>query len=111
MHWKLDQKNRKMKRFPGNAAKNFPKPERLPGAAVKYLIGQLGHNPAWVRRLKCVMKLKDKENNIYELRVFDETLTITDGVRVKNYHSLDNHPQLIIYEGWIDKDGDIAFLK
>jgi hypothetical protein len=111
MRWKRESKNLNPETFAYYAEKNLFKAKRLPAAAARYLVVQLGHNPAWVKRLKCAVRLKEGENNIYELRVFDGLLATKTGVRVENYHSLDSYPELIIYEGWIDKNADIAFLK
>ena len=111
MRWKSGQRNQKLKANTHRSVRGLLKPARLPTAAVRYLILQLGHNQAWVKGLKCVMRIKDDLDDTYELRVYDEILAAENGVQVRNYHSLDSYPELIIYEGWIDQNADIAFLR
>jgi hypothetical protein len=106
-----DRKIQKLKTIAHRSTKGLLKPARLPAAAARYLTEQLGHNPAWVKGLKCVKRINADRDDTYELRVFDEILTAENGVRVESYHSLDSYPELIVYEGWVDQDADIAFLK
>jgi hypothetical protein len=105
------QKIQKLKTIAYHSKKGVFKPTRLPAAATRYLTVQLGHNPAWVKGLKCVKQIKADRDETYEIRVFDEILAAENRVRVEDYHSLDSYPELIIYEGWLDQDADIAFLK
>jgi hypothetical protein len=111
MRWNARQKNQKLKTSVHCSVKGLFKPTRLPAAVTRYLTVQLGHNQSWVKGLKCVMRIKDDLDETYELRVFDEILAAENGVKIISYHSLDSYPELIIYEGWIDEDTDIAFLK
>jgi hypothetical protein len=111
MSWKSGQKIQKLKIGALRSAKGLFRPTRLPVTAARYLTVQLGHNQAWVKGLKCVMRIKDDMENTYELRVFDDILADENGVQIESYHSLDSYPELIIYEGWINQDADIAFLK
>ena len=111
MSLKHGAKIQKVKTIARHSMKGLVKPARLPAAAARYLTEQVGHNPAWVKGLKCVKRISADRDEIYELRVFDELLAAENGVWIENYHSLDVYPELIIYEGWVNQDIDIAFLK
>ena len=74
MRWKSGRKNQKLKTSTHHSVKGLFKTTRLPAAATRYLTVQLGHNLAWVKGLKCVMRIKDNLDDNYELRVFDEIL-------------------------------------
>lgn len=105
------RKLQKPKTIARRSTKGLFKPARLPAAAARYLTGQVGHNPTWVKGLKCVKRINADREDTYELRVFDEILAAENEVRIESYHSLDAYPELIIYEGWVNQNADIAFLK
>ena len=111
MSLKHGRRIQKLKQIACRSTKSLVKPARLPAAAARYLTEQLCHNPAWVKGLKCVKRRNTDQDNTYGLRVFDELLAAEKGVRIESYYSLDVYPELIIYEGWINQDADIAFLK
>jgi hypothetical protein len=50
-------------------------------------------------------------NNICDVRVFDELLTTVNKVHVKNFNSLDDYPDMILFEGWLNKDDGVALLE
>ncbi|MCX5919655.1 MAG: hypothetical protein NTX30_23660, partial [Deltaproteobacteria bacterium] len=45
---------------------------------------------------------KSKTGATFNIRVFDDSEAIAKKVKVKDYTSLDESPDLIIYEGWFD---------
>jgi len=90
--------------------KSLPKPEHLPAAVVRYITVILGHNPVWAGRLKGVECPREGQHNIFDIRVFDEGIAVENGVAVENYHTLDSHPELVIFEGWIDRDTNTVSL-
>jgi hypothetical protein len=45
------------------------------------------------------------------VRVFDELLTTVNKVYVKNFNSLDDYPDMILFEGWLNKDDGVALLE
>ena len=59
-------------------------------------------DPNWVWKLKAVVRPAEKKKVFY-CRVFDEGRTEAAGVRVKDWTSLDEHPELILWEGYFDK--------
>jgi hypothetical protein len=59
--------------------------------------------PDLVRLLKAVSRKNITEGTGSNIRVFDDSEALARGVQVKDYTSLDECPDLIIYEGWFDE--------
>jgi len=89
----------------------LPRPDKLPLGMVRYLTVILGHSPNWVQGLKYVERPRAGVNSICDVRVFDELLTIVNKVEVKNFNSLDDYPDMILFQGWFNKDNGIAILE
>ncbi|HUT69715.1 MAG TPA: hypothetical protein VMW89_03485 [Desulfatiglandales bacterium] len=81
----------------------LPRPKDLPQLVGQYLIVQLKMDPDWVWDLKAVVRKRPEGKSSYNLRVFDKYQATLRKVEVKDYTSLDGHPDLILYEGWFDK--------
>ena len=64
---------------------------------------QLGKNPDWVWNLKGVVRRGQEGKDSYDVRVFDQTMAAAKMAIIKDYTSLDEHPDLILFEGWFDK--------
>lgn len=99
MNWKFWQKNETAATGP-----KLPRPKELSNAVGRYLVVNLKHDPDWVWRLKGVSKPRENSKVEFDIRIFDETIAAARGVMVKNYTSLDDHPDLVIFEGWYDKE-------
>lgn len=99
MTWKFWQKN-----TGGVKAPKLPKPKELPAGVGRYLVVDLKHDPDWVWTLKSVSLPKEGFKSAFLIRIYDDTTAMANGVLVKNYTSLDNHPGLVLFEGWYDKN-------
>jgi hypothetical protein len=86
------------------------KPQDIPEAVGRCLVVDLGKDPDWVWKLKSVVR-RQAEKHRYDVRVFDEIQAGARGVRVRDYTSLDEHPDLILFEGWYDKKSHMADIK
>jgi hypothetical protein len=60
-------------------------------------------NPDLVKLLKAVVRKSEIGEAAFNIRVFDNSEAIAKKVQVKDYISLDEHSDLIIYEGWFDE--------
>ena len=89
----------------------LPKPQVLPQAVGRELIVQLGKNPDWVWNLTSVVRKSQRGKHRYSVRVFDQAQAATMRISVVNYSSLDDHPELILFEGWYDRKSWKAHLK
>jgi len=94
-------------------AEKLPRPKDIPELAGRYLVVEMGKDPDWVWKLKGAVRQrsKSKTEDSFDVRVFDEAQAAAKKVTVKDYTSLDEHPDLILYEGWFDKKSMKAELK
>jgi L-rhamnose mutarotase len=86
------------------------KPKDIPEAVGRYLVGDLGKDPDWVWKLKSVVR-RQEEKHRYDVRIFDEIQAGAKQVRVRDYTTLDEHPDLILFEGWYDKKSSRAHMQ
>jgi hypothetical protein len=103
MKWRFWKKETEKGESSKAKGQKLPKPKDIPEAVGRYLVVELGQNPDWVWLLKSVIRPRQEEKNLYDVRVFDEGKAAQKSVTVKDYMSLDEHPELILYEGWFDK--------
>ncbi len=81
----------------------LPGPREISVPVQKHLIDQRKMDPDLVRLLKAVVRKSPKGDAAFDIRVYDESEAGARKIPVKNYTSLDEHPDLIIYEGWFDE--------
>ena len=79
------------------------KPEDIPYPVGRDLVVVYKQNPDVVWEFKAVTRRKADNPNRYDFRVFSLDDASSAGVRVQNFDTLDEHSQLILYEGWYDK--------
>jgi hypothetical protein len=103
MRWRFWEKGPKTEGLLKAEVHKLPKPKDIPEPVGKYLVVELGKDPDWVWRLKSVVRPRGGGKDCWDVRVFDEVKATQGNVAVKDYTSLDEHPELILYEGWFDK--------
>ena len=86
------------------------KPKNILKPVARYLVIDLGKNPDWVWHLKSVMR-RQTEKHRYDVRVFDDLQARAKRVSVRDYTTLDEHPGLILFEGWYDMKSNTAHLE
>jgi hypothetical protein len=108
MEWKFWKKE-------GSAAEKQAKalrPKDLPSPVGRVLVVEMKQEPDWVWKLKCVMQPVGEEAHVYDLRVFDPDHANARSVLIKNYSSLDENPELILYSGiYYREDNQFRILK
>ena len=77
-------------------------PQPIPGLVEKHLVAERKMDPDLVKLLKAVER-KSTTGAGFNIRVFDDSEATAKKVQVKDYTSLDECPDLIIYEGWFDE--------
>ena len=97
MNWKFWQKGEN-----GTPAQGLPKPKDLPEAVGRYLVVELKRDPDWVWTLKALLRPREENRDIKDIRLFNPDKADAADVSVRNFTSLDAHPELIVYEGWFD---------
>jgi hypothetical protein len=80
----------------------LPGPKGIPELVGRYMVVQEKKHPYWVWKLKGVVRPAGKK--AFYCRVFDEPQAAEAGVKVKDWTSLDDHPDLILWEGYFDKE-------
>lgn len=110
MNWKFWQGFRKEQRSPANVIK-LTKPKDLPDRVGIYLITQMHENPDWVWGLKWVVRRKPEQKEIMEFRVFSPSDAAMKNVGIRDFISLESHPEIILFEGLFDKETGIVKIK
>ena len=80
----------------------LPKPKEMLEILARYVITECHVEPDLAWSFKNVLRPRDVKGT-FDFRIFDSNQTIEAKVSVKDYTSLDGHPDLILYEGWFDK--------
>ena len=93
MFWKKDTSG--LPRLPG--------PKGLPDVVGREIVTKLGGDPNKIWNFKAVIRPKEGEKDTFEVRVFNEAQAGSQKVAIKDYNSLTEHPELILYEGWFNK--------
>jgi hypothetical protein len=83
----------------------LPGPKRNTGASAKLFGSREKSRPRLVRLLKAVVRKSATGETASNIRVFDQSEGIARKLEVKDYTSLDDCVDLIIYEGWFDEGG------
>ena len=108
MNWKFWKKE-----GAGNAAKvqRRARPKELPQAVGRKLIVDLQIDPDEAWSLRYVGHPLEAQTGIQDFRVYDPAKAAGAGLLVKDWHSLDDQPDLILYEGQYDKSCTVVFLR
>ena len=77
-------------------------PGEIRGSVQNYLVAERKMAPDLVKLLRAVER-KSTTGAAIEIRVFDESEAKAKKIEVKDYASLDERADLIIYEGWFDE--------
>jgi hypothetical protein len=66
------------------------------------MVVQMKKDPDWVWGLKGVVRPAGEKKTFY-CRVFNEAQAAQAGFKVRDWASLDDHPALILWEGYFDE--------
>ena len=92
------------KKSANNDVEKLPSPKDIPETVGRHLVVKMHKDPDWVWSLKGVLKRHQPDaKTTFDFRVFDERDAASKRISVKNYKSLDDHPELILFDGWYDK--------
>jgi len=100
MFWK---KGPEKEEQPKSEVEKLPGPRSIEELVGRHLVVDLKQNPDWVWQLRSVVRRIAVGKHRFDFRVFDAAKVATKGVKVKDYTSFDNYPELILYQGWFDK--------
>lgn len=79
-------------------------PRDIPQWAYLYLVTTLKVDPDQLSQLKCVEQISFEGNRLVSLiRIFDPK-AVPGTAKIEGFTSLDQHPDLIIFEGYKEKE-------
>jgi hypothetical protein len=98
--WKTDSKNGQSL---NQRSSNLPKPKDLPTRVGIYLVTQLKLDPDWVWTLQGVVRPTTEKHN-FEIRIFDPKEAVVSDVVVRDFNSLDDCLEMVLFEGCFNKE-------
>ena len=104
MNWKFWKKGNPGGISTGTKETKLARPKELPDRVGRYLVTQLKEDPDWVWSLKCTLRLRSAEKNVFEIRIFNPATAEREGVSIVNFNSLDDYPELILFTGSFNKN-------
>jgi hypothetical protein len=104
MDWKFWRKNKTDTLNISNKTKRLGKPRDLPQDVGRHLVVVNGLDPDWVWGLSCVEKPRENAKNTFDFRIFNSISAAQNSVKIIDYHSLDNHMDLVLFAGCYAKD-------
>ncbi len=97
---------------PKQKIEKLPGPQDIPELAGRHLVVVKKKDPDWAWHLKAVIrKNPGRGKKAFDVRVFDEAQVAQKKVKIKDWATFDEHPDLILYEGWFDKESMKAELE
>ena len=103
MGWKFWKKNESSVTGAGENPHKLGRPRDLPQEVGRHLVVVEGLDPDWAWSLKCVLRPKESAFKAFDIRIYDPGRAIRRGVTIKDYYSLDDHMELVLYAGLYDK--------
>jgi len=99
--------------FAKNQAKGneLPKPNTIPDPVGTYLVTELKMEPDYVWRLMSVVRPWPDNKKTFHFRIYDEKVAAKKGAVIKNYLSLDDYQDLILFQGVCDSANYNVFMK
>lgn len=79
-------------------------PKFIPDIVGGHLVTDFKQDPDVVWKLKAVVRQRGESKNAFDVRVFDDVESATKNIKIEDYDSFDAHPELILYEGWFNKE-------
>ena len=104
MGWKFWQKNEPLPTGAAEKTRRLGRPRELPMEVGRHLVVVQGLDPDWAWGLKCVVKPRDNSKSAFDIRVFSSESAAQRGVTVRDYASLEEHMDLVLFAGWYDKE-------
>lgn len=95
----------------GGSAVKLPGPKDLPQQVGRVIVVSHKEDPDRVWALKCVTKPQEGKKNTRDIRIYNPSKATESGVSVRDFHSLDNFPNLVLYEGYFEKGSNNVHLE
>jgi hypothetical protein len=86
--------------------------QQWPANLTKYLMNEFRLLPVDMASLQWVTLSGSFGGfSVSVVRIFDQAETHKNGLVVNNYHDLDEHPEVVVFEGYVFKDGPVHLRK
>lgn len=86
-------------------AEKLPGPANIDEVVGRYLVTQKNKDPDWVWHLKSVIcPDSGKGRKAFDIRIYEESRIAREKIKVRDWTTFDQHPELLVFEGWFDKD-------
>lgn len=79
-------------------------PKEIPGLVQNYLMKENKMDPDLVKVFKAVVRKKEDGKKSFDIRIFDEGDVAANKIQVKDYTTLDEHQNLIVYDGSFNEE-------
>jgi hypothetical protein len=91
--------------FGGKKVEKLQGPKEIPVLVQNYLMKEKKMDPDLVRVFKAVVRRQDNEGNAkaFDIRIFDEGNAVANKIQIKDYTTLDQYPNMIMYDGLFDE--------
>jgi hypothetical protein len=89
-----------------DGVQKLPGPKNIPELVARYMVQKMGSDSVWTWDLTAVAYPTGKKAAYY--RVYDNGKTSEAKVKVKNWISLDGHPELIMFEGYCNDETGVC---
>jgi len=88
---------------PAPELEKLPGPQGMPELLGRHLVVRNKKDPDMVWGLKAVLRKSNRGKKAFEFRIYNEAKAVTQKVKVRDYNSFNDHPDLVMYQGWFDK--------
>jgi len=81
----------------------LPPPDEIPEPLARHLIVTMNQDPDWVWSLRSALRPWPEDEDRLDFRLFDGKKAASRNIAVKDYESLSEHRDMILFEGIFDK--------
>jgi hypothetical protein len=103
MRWKFWKTDNKDDHSLNKGSSKLPKPKDLSDRVGMHLVTQLKLDPDWVWSLKGVVR-PTAQKHYFEIRIFDPKEAVISDVIVRDFNSLNDFPEMILFAGCFNKN-------
>ncbi|UCG54352.1 MAG: hypothetical protein JSV32_07120 [Dehalococcoidia bacterium] len=89
----------------------LPKSKTIPAQLGSYMVVDMKVSPNIVWDLKVALLPRPDNKDVYDVRLYHWQEPYEKGITIKNYRSLEEYPEFILYEGWWDKKHNTKHLE
>ena len=100
----LEPKEKEPSKLKSGKVEKLTGPRSIPGIVGKYLTAEYKMDANLVQILKSVVRRRPQAERSFDYRIFDQSEAEASEIQIKDFISLDEHPDLILYEGWFDEE-------